>query len=68
MADYRLFFLSGRRIQRAVRIEAPDDAVAMDQAVAQSDGQAVELWQGGRPIGFIGPGGEAVAGPPLDRR
>jgi hypothetical protein len=67
MAEYRLFYLSGRRIQRAVKIVAQSDAAAVEQAVAQSDGQAVELWQGGRPIGLLGPGADAITAAPTDR-
>jgi len=67
MADYKVFFLAGRRIQRAVSIQAPDDQGAMTKAVALAHGQAVELWQGGRPIAFVrhgGAGAEAWASAP----
>lgn len=45
MAYYRLYFLDGHsHIRHAVELECEGDEAAIEIALAQSDGRAMELW------------------------
>jgi hypothetical protein len=52
MAVYRFYIIgSDRQLMRSVRLDCPDDSVAIIQAEHTLDAYTVELWQGERRIG-----------------
>lgn len=57
MAAYRIYHIDGAgRFSTGDWIQAEDDAAALK--VAAKRGRSVEVWQGGRLVGRIGPDGK----------
>ncbi len=50
MHEYLLYCFDGPRLVRCDRFDAPDDATAIEGAIARHDGKAAELWCGSRKV------------------
>jgi len=65
MHDYRAYILGGE-VHRFTRVEGfshnhSDDAAALREATGLSDKLDVEVWDGGRLVALLSPGGKAMS-------
>ena len=50
MAEYRIYIFREGHIQRALSVEAEDDASAFNHASVATGGSQFEVWQGARMV------------------
>ena len=58
---YRIYILNRRfQVLKGINLQAADDVSALEQGIALSKANIVEVWQESRLIARIGLGGEAI--------